>query len=884
MKDSEKTLYKRLKNRLAAWSNKVLNGTLNHFFCFFPEKTGILSNYMLKIFFSGIKLSDDQLNKLNSIPKNAITVYATKNRSCFERYFYYTRYRGKGILCPEIGFGYRVFMWQPVSRIIKIIIARIDSLLNVKTLPAPCKSGYIKQELLNGRAAIFSLVEKKGFYHKFIKSYDDPILFLIEMQKTIDRPIYIIPNLMFFSKKPHRKDPSMIDIVLGSEENPKKIRKLVALLNHSGKIFVEIAEPVNVRDFIKLDENIELTNKQMAFALRRWLLVDINSHRQSITGPVLKSVDELKQSIITSERLQKYMDSYAKNRNISLRHASLKAGAHIEEIASTINPGAIKIFAAMVKWLINTIFDGVTVNYDVLNKVKADSKKGPVIFIPCHKSHIDYLLVSFLLYQNNMPCPHIAAGKNLSFWPMGPIFRKTGAFFVRRTFKGAVLYAKVFSEYIHKLVEEGFNIELFIEGGRSRTGKLLRPQLGLLSLILNACRNGACEDMIFVPLYIGYDRVLEEKSYIHEIEGGQKKPENLRQVLKARRFLKKRYGRIYVRFNDPVSLKELVAQQNRASLKEMNLKEQNLLCRNLGDRMINAIDSMTVVTPHALVASALLNCFKKSFSYDHLMLHVETFMSYLKSQKVKLADTLLVDYGHAVHQVIESYVNGKFIEISHKNNLKGTEKRLEKAYFKVNENKRAALEYYKNNSIAIFIHPAFTALAILERDSFQFAATDLHSGYSFLQEFFKNEFMPNIERTSEYFVRKSIKAFIDDAIIVPHSTLPDTYNITSIGLRKLKQFSRFLKTYFESYLVVLSFFDRYANKKMNAKDRLKKIQSLGNRMYKNRTIELKESLSKVNYENAVDYFISHRIKGASGQEKIDFYYNFIQKYLNHLYR
>ena len=231
-----------------------------------------------------------------------------------------------------------------------------------------------------------------------------------------------------------------------------------------------------------------------------------------------------------------------------------------------------------------------------------------------------------------MPCPHIAAGKNLSFWPLGPIFRSGGAFFIRRTFKGAVLYSKVFSEYVYKILEEGFNIEFFIEGGRSRTGKLLQPKLGLLSILLSAFREGGGDDLIFVPVFIGYDRVLEESAYLHELEGGEKKPESLLQVIKARKFLKRRYGRIYIRFHDGISLNDLLAQQGK-TIQEMTVKEQNGLCRQLGYQLVNAIDNVSVITPHAVVAGAILNGGKQRFSYNHLMDDVQTYMNYLMSPR-----------------------------------------------------------------------------------------------------------------------------------------------------------------------------------------------------------------------------------------------------------
>ena len=238
------------------------------------------------------------------------------------------------------------------------------------------------------------------------------------------------------------------------------------------------------------------------------------------------------------------MTHYAKNKKSPIYKIHKEADEYIDEIAANFNLSMIKILEVIVRWMINLMFDGVMMNESVLNKIKFMSLKGPLILIPCHKSHIDYLILSYILYQNNMQCPHIAAGKNLSFWPLGPIFRRCGAFFIRRTFRGAVLYSKIFAEYVHKMLEEGFNIEFFIEGTRSRTGKLISPKLGFLSILLNAYKNGACYDLIFVPVYVGYDRVLEESSYLKELEGEQKKSEDLSQLIKARKFLKKRYGKI----------------------------------------------------------------------------------------------------------------------------------------------------------------------------------------------------------------------------------------------------------------------------------------------------------------------------------------------------
>jgi glycerol-3-phosphate O-acyltransferase len=310
----------------------------------------------------------------------------------------------------------------------------------------------------------------------------------------------------------------------------------------------------------------------------------------------------------------------------------------------------------------------------------------------------------------------------------------------------------------------------------------------------------------------------------------------------------------------------------------MKPKEQNALCRNLGYRIINAINQSAVVTAYGLVASAILNCARERFSYDQIMSIVETYIKHLGNQDAKLADTLILDQVYAVEQALDAFVQRKFIEPVSKDKSIPHHDRD----YLVNAAKRPSLEYYKNNCIAFFIPAAFTALSILEKDAFQFSAADLHADYRFLQNFFKFEFAYDIDQSPEFKVRKIIKAFIDDAILMPHQTIPDTYNVTSSGFRKLRLFSIFLKTYFESYWIVLSFLQNTSKNSIKAKDRLKKILSNGNRMYKRHEIVLPEALSKVSFQNAVDYFASKGVKGSDSSDEIKFYAEAIQKSLKAL--
>jgi glycerol-3-phosphate O-acyltransferase len=853
---------------------RLLKGTHNHFLFCLPPRTGLVG-WLLERFFNGVTIERPHLEILRQLPANAVLIYTIKYKSYFEYLCYHTRFRREKAPVPELAFGLRPWLFQPLSRIGRSILAHLDWWLTQRQWLDPYTNGYWRQELLGGTAALLPLVEKHGFYRRFVKAQTDPLQFLIELQRSSDRPIYLIPHLMFFSKSPAPAYPRLRDVFLGTEQRPGLIRRMLILFRAPGKVFVEISQPLDLRRFIETAEKSEDNPEYQALMLRRQLLVQHNRHRQSITGPVVKSHEEFKESILSSQRLRQFVAQYSESRKQLLHEVRKQADGYLDEIAAKYNHFFISCACKPVSWLLDTMFDGITVDTEGLQRVKSMSLKGPLILIPCHKSHMDYLILSYIFFNHNMPAPHTAAGKNLSFWPMGPLFRAGGAFFVRRSFSGAVVYSKVFAEYIFKLLEDGFNIELFIEGGRSRSGKLLMPKLGLLTLLLSAFKERACPDMIFVPVFIGYDQVLEETAYLQEVTGGKKEPENISQVLKARRFLKRRYGKIYINFHDPISLKELL-QENNASLDDMPTKEQNALCRNLGWRVINAIDQVSVATPHSLMASAALNCAAVRFTAEDLLQIVETYLSLLTSQRAKQTDTLLVDPARACQQALENYIQRKIIE------LPSGEKNMptEMAQYILPANKRLQLEYYKNNCIAYFVPAAFTAAAILEKDAFQFSSADLHDRYRFLQNFFKYEFAFDNEITAERLVRKNIKSFIDDAILIPHPTLPDTYQITSVGFRKLKLFARFLLTYFESYWVVLQFFKQTPRAAAGSEERMKKIQALGRTMLKQHELMLPESLSKINYDNGISYFTSHGIRGSENVDKIDHYEQPLRNFLH----
>jgi glycerol-3-phosphate O-acyltransferase len=858
--------------RLRKYIDCLLGDTLDYYTSIYPgNKSYIIKKIMTRLV-KKIPFDDHNLDKIKNIEQESIVVFASKNKRIFDFLYFHTKLKPLDLPFPEIGFDFSFFFILPLKRVVRILLSHLDYFLHHFHVKDLYTSGVAQKELRNKKPGFVFLIEEDDFYKRFIRSTPDPLFHLIELQKQTDTPVIIVPEDIIYVTKPMHKDPGLGDILLGTHAKPGLIKRLFLLVRQPDKIRVAVANPVNLKEFINLPEIDCLDAEFQTHRLRSHLVDILNRQRKSITGPVLKSRQEITEDILTRKSLKEYLADYAAKNNRPLYKINKKAASYINEIAANYNLRVINFLNWLLTWVFNNIFDGLVLNQNEINRMREKSTQAPLILIPCHKSHLDYLLLPYVMFRNNMPCPHIAAGKNLSFWPLGPIFRGGGAFFIRRTFKGAELYTKIFGAYLEKLLYEGFNLKIFIEGGRSRTGKLLTPRPGGLGMIIKAHLNGACDNLYFVPVFVGYDRVLEEDAYLKEIEGGKKSPETFKGLLNTRKFLKKKYGKVYIKFDEPLSFKDYLKEKD-IDLSRSTDKEYMQFVKQFGYKLINSINENAIVTPHGIVASAILNGDKNTFVKGQMIERVNTYMNLLTFNHVDLSDTLVMDQDQALNTVIQNFISRTFIELADEDE----EEISDNTTFIVKHNKRAILDYYKNSAICFFVPSAYTAMAILEIDQFKFSLSDLVLRYKFLQKMYTDEFSYDDEITPEEQISKCIKGFINEGILVPDPNQADILNLTSQGLRKLKWFAAFLLPFFESYKTCLLFLEKERTDKYDAKEQTKKIQSFGSKLYKRNHITLKESLSLVNYRNAATYFARNGITGSEDQIQIDYYKEIIDR-------
>jgi glycerol-3-phosphate O-acyltransferase len=867
-----KTLVPKTRARIRITIDYLLGDTSDYFTNLYSGNSSYIAGKILNRLIRKLTLDDHNLEKIKSLDQNACIVYASKNKRLFDFLYFHTRLKELNLPYPELGFDLGFFFLQPVKRLLRIWLSHLDYFFHHFTFKDFYGSGYALRELFSGKSGFVCLIEEDDFYNRFIKATPDPLYHLIEFQKHMDIPVIIVPEDIIYVTKPMHKNPGLGDILFGTHEKPGFIKRVNILLRHPEKIRVELARPVNLKEFISRPEIECLDSEFQTHRLRSHLVDILNRQRKSITGPILKSRQEITQDILTRKSLREFLADYASRKNISLKKTNKKAAAYINEIAANYNLRVINFGNWMLTWIFKNIFEGLMVDQKEINRMREKYTEAPLILVPCHKSHLDYLLLPYVMFRNNMPCPHIAAGKNLSFWPLGPLFRGGGAFFLRRTFKGAELYAKIFAAYLEKLLYEGFNIKIFIEGGRSRTGKLLTPRPGGMAMIIRAFLNGACDNLHFVPIFVGYDRVLEEDAYLKEIEGGSKKPETLKGLINTRKFLKKKYGKVYIRFDEPISIKEYILQEN-FNLSRATDQEFMDFVKHFSYKLMAAINRKAVATPHGIIASAILNSPKNTFTKGQMIERANIYLNTLMNDHVELSETLLLDLDNTFNTVIYNFLSRNFIERVDEDEEEVTDD----TYFIVKHNKRAILDYYKNSVISFFVPSAYIAVAILEVDRFKFALSDLVRRYRFLQKVFRDEFFLDDQTTSEEQISRCIKGFISEGILVPDAARPDMLNLTSRGLRKLKWFAAFMLPFLESYETALLYFEKEKKNNLDEKELGKKIHSHGIRLYKRKQVTLKESLSLINYRNAVRFFGRNGINGSEDQIQIDYYKQIIHR-------
>ena len=388
----------------------------------------------------------------------------------------------------------------------------------------------------------------------------------------------------------------------------------------------------------------------------------------------------------------------------------------------------------------------------------AAKNKHSIIFLPCHRSHVDYVSLQLICYRLGIALPTVVAGDNLKIPVLGTFLQHAGAMWIRRSFGNDALYTTLVQAYMDTLLQNGFNVECFIEGGRSRTGKLLSPKFGILSFLMDSVLSGRVEDAIICPVSTQYDKVVETESYISELLGQPKPQENLRDFLSASSVLSLKLGRVDVRFHEPWSLRSFIAEQ-RARVSDVKpssalsdpLSPQSRirLLRTLGYKVLSDINAVSVVMPTALIGTVLLTLRGRGVGKSELIRRVEWLSARVRAKGGRVAHFA----GAPTSTIIE-----RGLDVLGPGLVGRIDDLPETTYYAVD---RFQLSFYRNMTIHLFISEALVCAAMYTKvkqgggpDNQRISFEALYEQVGFLSSIFRGEFiyptaglLPNLHRT-----------------------------------------------------------------------------------------------------------------------------------------
>ncbi|MCX5856941.1 MAG: 1-acyl-sn-glycerol-3-phosphate acyltransferase [Deltaproteobacteria bacterium] len=794
---------------------------------------------------SKVQLADQYVEQLKNLANTGVVVYALKQKSQLNSLIIRELSARKGIPRPVYSHNVNMIFWQPFSNALKVIKSFLSHLVFKRTILSPNKNNYLKNIVHGRQSAIIHLGGSEFIEDEYA---DAAIMQLLDAQKDLDLPIYIVPQLITYGRRREKEDENLVNILFGQSDHTSALQRIITFLRYANKAIVISAEAINLSEF--MTENKNLYPGEMMQRLRGELLDRIDDEKATIVGPALKSRDELIGMVLNDRDLIRYMESMAAGGKTSYPRILKETRKYLHEIASNYNEMFIEIWDKVLTWLWNNIYDGVVVDQEGMVKIRNISKKMPFVIIPCHRSHIDYLLLAYVFYKHNMQLPFIAAGTNMSFFPMGYIFRRSGAFFMRRSFKGNPLYGEVFAKYLKVLLREGLPLEFFIEGGRSRTGKMIMPKYGLLSMIIQAYQEGACDDLALIPVYIGYDRVIEEKSYLKELGGAPKEKEKTTDLIKSSKVLRKRYGRVYVNIGEPLQMKSYLTSQEK-KYEDMTLADRQSLYRKIGDEIVLEISKVSVVTPYALISAGLLSHDRRGMSNNDLMNVLNSFYDYLAYRQIRLAVTL-ANRRKAIRDALSLFDQSGLI--SRMGTEDEGEDEFEEIVYSLEDDKRMNLEYYKNNILHYFLPVSFVATSILSNNNDMIALTQIMEDYRFFKKLFFHEFIFDDKKDDLDEVNNILTYLHNRGMIVGEERNEQAWiEVKGKGRTHLTPFAGLISNYIESCWVVIRGCSYLCKEPLPEKDLIKKIQGLGAKMYRKGEIRRAEALSQSNFENALHF-------------------------------
>jgi len=636
------------------------------------------------------------------------------------------------------------------------------ALSSVLILDSCCEREQLSRPLLpitgvdSGPARSYAVLKRlRGLFVRSPdpRSHSEMLALLVEQcWQNPDLDVQLVPVTVLVGQRPS-KDSGLTRVIFAENwEIGGRFRRFLSTLVNGRKTFVQFSRPISLRDLATegLDAPVALRK------VSRILRVHFKRVRTAAIGPDLSHRRTMVDKVVNSPTVRAAIEEKARRSRITSEQAHRQATKYVREIAANYSYSVLIVAEAILSWFWNRIYNGIKLNH--FDNFQHQAPGHEVIYVPCHRSHLDYILVSYLVHENGFVPPHIAAGINLNMPVVGSLLRRGGAFFLRRSFRSHKLYAAVFHEYLSTIQTQGVSIEYFIEGTRSRTGRLLQPKAGMLAMSVRSYLNAPVRPIMFQPVYIGYERLVESDSYTTELSGKAKHSEKLSDLRKIFGITRHNYGEAHVSLCEPIFLDELLEQYD-AQWQDTIRREAKrpgwlgTLIEELGQTIMIRINTSADVNPMNLLALVLLGTPRHALGEKQLARQISLYKEFLAQEPTP--DRVTVTTRDA----------GQIIEYGFAMEILRRQKHTLGDIIAIQPDRAIGLTYLRNNVAHLFALPSLVACCFLEHRSFRIS--HLHKFATIAHPFLQAElFLPWDQDQITGALDKSIEQLVKHGLLV----------------------------------------------------------------------------------------------------------------------
>ncbi|MET0988627.1 MAG: glycerol-3-phosphate 1-O-acyltransferase PlsB [Steroidobacteraceae bacterium] len=702
------------------------------------------------------------------------------------------------------------------------------------------------------------LEQRRGFWGDRIDRRSPAVLYDF-VQRCGTDPQYeieFVPVNVFWGRAPD-KEASWLRVLLAENwDRAGRLRRMLSVLVNGRNLFVQFGDPVSLRDVVTSAP----TSARAVRRLTRVLRTSLRTQRAAMIGPDLSHRRTIITQVLRTQAVRQAVVDEISARKLSRRQALEQAQSYAYEIAANYSPIFVALMARALTTLWNRLYDGVELhNLDNLHSI---GEGNEIVFVPCHRSHMDYLLLSYIIYYNGYAVPHIAAGINLNMPGVGPFLRRGGAFFIRRSFRGNTLYTMVFMKYLGLMMARGHSIEYFIEGGRSRTGRLLQPKTGMLSMTVRSYLRDPRRPVVFLPVYFGYERLVEGKTYINELSGKPKEKESIFMMLRTLPALRQRFGKVHVSLGAPIHLDEVLARHRPAEAVNDRSDRPawlNAAVDELAVRTMTNINSAAAVTPINLLALVLLATPKQSMMVSDLAQQLELYAALLRQepyspyvQVTTLDGASMIRHGEALGVLQrQTHALGDVVRMTEENSV--------------------LMTYFRNNVMHLAAMPSLMACCFLNNRTL--STRDIQRLAWRIYPYVRDElFLRWDESEIEQLVRSTLEGLCSHGLL-ERIAASDQWRRPDTGSRQAVQLSVLAQVtvqIIERYYLTISLLTNAGSGKMTQDALESQCQLMAQRMSLLYELNSPEFFDRSLFKNFIDLLRARNVIGVNADGKLTF--------------